>query len=504
MGVGNMSKIIFLNPSAGKVALFQPWDSKLIRIMTGNSSMYLPPLSAMILAAITPEKHSFLYVDEEIEDIDYDVDVDLVALTAMTMQSCRAYQIAGEFRKRGKAVVIGGIHAAVMTEEAAGHCDALLLGEAENTWPALLEDFEKGALKAVYYAKDYPPVEMLISPKLDIIKHGRYLSFPIQATRGCPYDCDFCAIKHSSGHKYRMKPVQQVVDEICAYEKYNIPGIVGAYKKGYCFVDDNLYVNREYVKELLTALIPLNIRWDGQGTANLAKDDEVLQLMAESGCRTLAIGFESIEPESLKESNKPSVNKVEEYETLISNIAKHGIIPGGYFVFGFDSDDPSIFKRTVDFIKQSQLLQPNVNILTPYPGTRLYDRLHSRIFNTSCLFYNNWSCVFTPEKMTARDLYFGSLWVSRQTTELEFMRKQLKYFWRFGPWEKNPPLKLSERIALIFLSLKLGLHGLGEYQRFLLWAALQRNAADFKTIIWTLWRREISIFVPNDWEPPLA
>jgi Fe-S oxidoreductase len=494
-----MIKIVFINPSMDKSLGSTIWTSKIVSVMKGGKNTFMPKLSAMILAAITPEKHSFKYIDDEIEVIDYEnTDADLIAITSMSVQANHAYRIAGEFRKLGKTVVFGGIHAAVMSEEVLEHCDAIMVGESENSWPALLEDFENGNLKRIYNAKDYPPVETLVSPKVDIIKHDHYLTYPIQATRGCPNDCDFCSIQYSSGHKYRMKPVEQVVNEIREYEKYNTGGPGGALKKAYYFVDDNLYVNRSYTRALFAAMKDLNITWDGQGTVNTAFDDETLRLMAESGCRSFSFGFESVSQESLKEANKPKYNKVEEYEAAIENVQKHGIIAGGYFVFGFDSDSRQVFQDTTAFIKRANLVQSIFSILTPYPGTRLHDRIdgEERIFCKSWEFYNSWACVFTPKKMTAVELQIGSYWASGEISDLKQMRKSLKNFWKHGPWKTNPPLTIVERIVLIFLGIKLGLNNLGKYQRFLFWVAMQKNAADFKSIMWTLMRHEIVSQVP--------
>lgn len=495
-----MSKIVFINPSMDKIIGSKVWTSPLISVMKGGKNTPMPKLSAMILAAITPEKHSFVYIDDEFETIEYDeIEADLIAITSMTVQSSRAYQIAGEFRKKGIPVVIGGIHAAVRSDEVAAHCDAIMIGEGENTWPVLLEDFEKGELKKVYNAKDYPPVEKLVSPRVDIIKHDRYLMYPIQATRGCPNSCDFCSIKYSSGHKYKMKPVEQVIKEIQEYEKYNDGGIAGALKKAYFFVDDNLYVNREYTKQLFIAMKDLNITWDGQGTLNTAHDDEILQLMAESGCRSFSFGFESVSQESLKEANKPKYNKVEDYVTAINNVQKYGIIAGGYFVLGFDSDGVDVFENTAKFVQDANLIQLVFNMLTPYPGTKLYDRIkgEGRIFNRSWEFYNAFSCVYTPKKMSATDLQLGYYWAAAEAMTLEHIKKSFANFWKNGPWKTNPPLKPIERIALIYLGIKLRLNGLGKYQKFLFWVARQKNAADFRSIVWAMMRHEISTQIPS-------
>jgi len=458
-----MSKIVFINPSMDKITGSKIWNSRLVSILKGGKNTQMPKLTAMILAALTPEKHTFVYIDDEIESIDYEnISADLVAISSMTVQASRTYQIAGEFRKKGIKVIIGGIHAAVRSEEVSEHCDVIMIGECENTWPALLEDFENGNLKSMYNAKDYPPVEKLVSPRIDIIKHDRYLMYPIQATRGCPNSCDFCSIQYSSGHKYRMKPVEQVIQEIKEYEKYNNGGTGGALRKSYYFVDDNLYVNREYTKKLFTAMKDLGVSWDGQGTVNTAKDDEVLQLMADSGCKSLSFGFESISPESLKEANKPRCNNVKDYITAINNVQKYGIVAGGYFVMGFDSDDINVFKNTIDFIKNSKLILAIFNILTPYPGTGVYDKMKNqkRIYNKSWEFYNSWTCVFTPNKLSASELQIGYYWTALNALDMKYLRASLKNFWNKGPWKNNPSLNLLERVILIFLSIKLGFYGL--------------------------------------------
>jgi radical SAM superfamily enzyme YgiQ (UPF0313 family) len=457
----------------------------------GVSSTFLPKLSAMIIAGLTPEKYEFTYVDEDVEDVDFEIEADLVGITCMTAQSYGAYRIAGEFRKRGIPVVFGGIHAAVRPDEVASHCDAMVIGEAEHSWPALLEDFERGEMKPVYRSTDFPPVTELTRPRVDIVNQERYVNLPLQATRGCPYDCEFCSIKHSAGHKYRMKPVEQVVAEIRDFERNNHGGFAGLMKRAYFFVDDNFYVNRQYVIDLLTALIPLKITWHGQATVNMAKDDEVLRLMAESGCRTFQFGFESISSDSLKEANKPRVNKVEDYGAIIDKVQSYGILVGGYFIFGFDSDDADIFERTVDFIKRNKVAQPMLNVLTPYPGTRLYNRMADRVVDPSWVNYNAWKCVFTPTQMTADDLQAGIYWAANEILDIDYIRASLSNLWDKGPWPGLPTLSWEERFALVYIAIALRLRGNRLYTRYLLWAATNKKACDFRNIMWQIMRTEL-------------
>ncbi|MDR0417013.1 MAG: B12-binding domain-containing radical SAM protein [Propionibacteriaceae bacterium] len=440
------------------------------------------------MANLTPPEYEFTYIDEDIEDIDFDTPADLVGITCMTAQAHRAYRIAEEFRKRGVPVVFGGIHAAVCPAEVARHCDAMVIGEAEHSWPALLEDFRHGRLKPVYRATDFPPVTELTSPRVDVIKHGFYVNFPIQATRGCPYDCDFCSIRHSAGNEYRMKPVEQIVEEIRAYEHYNDGGPAGVLHRSYFFVDDNFYVNRGYVIELLTALKELDITWHGQATVNVARDDEVLQLMAESGCRSFQFGFESLSPRSLLEANKPRVNKIEDYGVIIEKVQSHGILVGGYFIFGFDSDTIDVFESTVDFVKETKIAQPMLNILTPYPGTRLYNRMADRIIDPNWSNYNAWKSVFTPAQMTADELQFGLYWAAMQVIDMDMIRTGLENFWRQGPWSNLPTLTTTERLVLLYIAARLRRSGEKRFTRFLIWAATHPKACDFRNIMWQIMR----------------
>jgi len=463
----------------------------------GKHITTMPKLVPMIMAALTPPKHSFVYIDEEIEDIDFNMaDVDFVAITAMTVQANRAYEIADVFRKRGVKVAIGGIHASVLPDEAAQHADAVCLGEGENIWPAMLEDLESGALKPRYEAKDYPPVTKLISPRVDAAKHEYYSIFPVMASKGCPYDCDFCSIKYSSGYKIRMKPVEQVIGEIRELEKLNHE----AYKKTYQFVDDNLYINRGYLMDLLAALKGLHINWNAQGTLNTAMDDEVLRLMAEAGCRGYCIGFESISKACLKEANKEKTNQVELYGLAVENLSRHGIAPSGFFIYGFDNDDKNIFNETLRFIGDINLIDPYFSVLTPYPGTRLYDRVKHRIFDRNWSHYNAVTCVFTPEQMTPEELDTGTYGAGIETANLNTVKRQFDKFWSRGPWRSTPPFTLKERITLLLISLKLSLKKeYRDYAGFLIWAAAHKNAVNLFALLQAIFFADMAKKVTNIW-----
>ncbi|MDR0489748.1 MAG: B12-binding domain-containing radical SAM protein [Oscillospiraceae bacterium] len=476
-----MSKIVFVNPTVDKYSTIKLCTFEVFDHINGKKMSMIPKLAPMVLAAVTPQKHNFTYIDEDIEELDIDnTDADLVALTAVTAQANRAYEIAAGFRKRGIKVAIGGIHASVLPDEALRYADSVFIGESENSWIAMLEDFEAGSMNQRYEAKDYPPVEKLVSPRVDIIKHDQYLMFPLMATKGCPYDCEFCSIKFSSGNKMRMKPVEQVMEEIDAFEKHN----TGLLRKTYQFNDDNLYVNRDYTIKLFKALKEKNIFWHGQGTMNTAKDDEVLHLMYESGCRIYSIGLESISETCLKEVNKTKTNKIAEYEEALKNLTRHGIHPSAFFIFGFDGDNKTVFKETMGFIEKNRIISPFFSILTPYPGTRLYDRLEPRIIDRDWASYNVTQCVFTPALMTPDELNEGAYWACYMAGRMETVKKNKQYMWRHKPDDIRKPMRFRERLILLGVALKLlQKKEYRKYAKFVLWAAMNRHAEDISLIL---------------------
>jgi len=483
-----LKKILFINPKTIDLTV-GIFSSNMVR-MSKKKRLSMPNLAPMIFAALTPPSYEFTFIDDDYKDVDLNMNADLVAISAMTMQVNRAYEIADHFRKKGVTVVIGGIHASVLPDETSQHCDATMIGQGENTWLEMLKDFEQGTLKKFYDTKDYPNIDYLISPKVDIINFDHYLMFPIQATRGCPHDCDFCSIKHTAGHVYRMKPVSQVIAEIKEYEKYNKRS-VGGYKKHYFFVDENIYVNRKYVKELLSAMIELKISWMAQGTVDAAYDEEMLELMARSGCRQYAIGLESISDETLAEANKPKINKTQSYGVAIKNLLRHGIIPAGYLIYGFDNDDHNVFKRTVDFAINNHLIQPYFSTLTPYPGTRLYNRMkaENRIFDKNWDHYNSLTPVHHPRQFSPVLLEEGIVWSSKQIANFDVVKKQFDYFWSHGPWPQLKTLTFKERLLLVLMAIKLRKHN-KKYCDFLLWAARNKKTCDFGSIFAALFLHE--------------
>jgi radical SAM superfamily enzyme YgiQ (UPF0313 family) len=385
-----------------KVLLIAPaW-----RKSTGNKTKTIfPPLHLATVAALTPPGVEVRILDESIEDIDFNARVDLVGITALTALAPRAYAIADEFRARGVPVVMGGMHASAMPEEALKHVDAVVVGEAEGQWPQLLEDFQAGRMKNVYRTEKRPSLAGLPVPRRDLLELDRYLiPHTVQTTRGCPFACSFCAVSQFFGRTFRHRPVEEVIREVAS-----LPGrIVG-------FVDDNIIASKKYARELFRSLIPLRIHWFSQGSLDLADDEELLGLAAKSGCVGMFIGFESLVQQNLEKIGK-RVNRVERFREAIKKIHRFGIAIEGAFIFGLDKDDPGVFKCTVNFARRCRLEVAQFSILTPLPGTKLYREMQEqgRITNRDWSQYNFARVVYEPLSMSAEKLQRGFEWAWRK------------------------------------------------------------------------------------------
>jgi radical SAM superfamily enzyme YgiQ (UPF0313 family) len=422
------------------------WDGKFYSLLYGVNKYSSAFLALPTIAALTPEDLEVNITDENVEEIDFDKDVDLVGVTCSTWLAPRAYEIADEFRKRGIAVVLGGIHPSMLPYEAIEHADAVVIGEAENVWRNLVEDFRENKLQPFYKSSQLPELKNLPIPRWDLLKNRKYFYHTIQTTRGCPYDCEFCTVKAMSGGKYRYKPVKDTIKEI--------ETLLDIEKKLFFFVDDNFIGDRKHAKELLRELITFKIVYFAQVSLNLAKDGELLSLLAESGCRKVIIGFESLLNGNLREMGKDKSYKVEEYAGDIMKIQSSGIEIQGFFMFGYDFDDESIFEKTVNFINSTDLAIPILSILTPLPGTRLFRRFDRE----GRLLYNDWKkydgrhICFTPKLMSPEALQNGYNWAMQQVSSYESIFRRLRGLWSL--WNRNN-VRLQDRISPIMVNLSL-------------------------------------------------
>jgi len=367
-----------------------------------EDSAFLPRLGLGILAALTPPEDEVIYTDDLVKpfDIERDLkDVDLVGISVDSKTAYRSYQIAAAYRALGKKVVLGGIHPTAVPDEALGFADAVVVSEAEELWPELLTDFKKGELKRIYRGA-LPSLAGRPNARRDLFRSKKYIPFQVvQTMRGCPYPCEFCSVSTANGTTMRFRPVDEVLTEL------------GSLGKLILFGDDNVMIHRKYSGELFSRMAPLGKHWIGQCSLAAVKRIENVRLMAESGCKALFIGFESIDEETLRLTGKQQ-NRPSQYREVMEMLHDHGISTWGSFVFGFDTDDPEVFERTVEFGIEMKLTMALYAMLTPYPATRLYKRLKAegRLTNERWWLgehHDAGSPYFVPKLMTREALHDG-------------------------------------------------------------------------------------------------
>lgn len=411
-------------------------------------AVWFPKLSLPVIAAYTPESWHVDLVDEAVQDVDFDHPCDLVGLSVMTCYAPRAYEIATEFRKRGKKVVLGGVHPTYCPDEALRYCDAIVCGEAEDLWPQVVADFEAGSMKRIYKMKQFPSLEKYRSPIVQLLSPDAYMTRQCSfTTRGCHFECEFCSVSPFNGKTTRRRPVAEVVKELAEIKQWIRAELVERMRYGslwqafmtglririgledgtiFAFVDDLHNSHRGYCRELWEALKPLKIKWGCQSTLFLGDDPEMVKLAADSGCVSVFVGLESLSEESLEETNK-GFNRVQKFEEEIKMFHDHGIMVNPGIVFGFDNDDESVFERAVDFLIKNQVELAYFNVLTPLPGTPLYDRYNQggRIFDRDWAKYDGKHVVFRPSRMTPDQLQEGFYWANHQFYSLPSVWKRL-------------------------------------------------------------------------------
>jgi radical SAM superfamily enzyme YgiQ (UPF0313 family) len=425
-------------------------------------AVWFPKLSLPTIAAYTPEHWEVGLVDEAVQDIDFDYPCDMVGLSIMTCYAPRAYEIAAEFRKRGRTIVMGGVHPTYCPEEALQYADAIVCGEAEDLWPQLARDFEAGVMQRVYKMTSFPALERYKSPRVELLSPDAYMTRQCSfTTRGCHFDCEFCSVSPFNGKTTRRRPVEEVVNELQRVQRWIRSELVERLRDEplwdafvtalrirvgiedgsiVAFVDDLHNSNRAYCRELWTALKPLKIKWGCQSTLFLADDEEMVKLAAESGCVSVFVGMESLDEDSLDETNKP-FNRVHKFSQEIKMFHDYGIMVNPGIVFGFDNDDESVFERAVDFLTKNKVELAYFNVLTPLPGTALYDRYNNagRIFDRDWSKYDGKHVVFQPSRMTPEQLQEGFYWANHQFYSLPSIWKRLSGTGQrlIGRWEMN-------------------------------------------------------------------
>jgi len=365
-----------------------------------NKELMMPQLALYILEGLTPPGYDVKIIEEESTDINLEEECNLVGISCMTANAPRAYELCREFKKRGKTVILGGVHPTILPDEALQHADCVVVGEAEGVWETLLKDFRNNNLKKKYY-NPTPDLGKYIPKNFSKINNkGLFNHIPLMTTRGCPYNCDFCCVTNLFGKKIRHVPIENVVRDIQES---------GA--KNFIFLDDNIIGNSKYAKALFKAIKPLKIKWVGQASVSLlVRDKELMQLAAKSGCKALFFGVESVSEEQLKSMHK-AINEIEHIESALKEIKKAGILIHASIVFGFDSDTKEIFDETTRFLIKNKVSSVTFNVLTPYPGTKIYEDIKSenRLTITDWRYYDHNTVVFKPKNMTPYELQIGKI-----------------------------------------------------------------------------------------------
>ncbi len=370
----------------------------------------IPSCGLLTIAALTPVDAEFDYVDEQVEDVDFDQPYDIVALSGMTQQASRAYAIAREFRRRGVYTVMGGAHATVVPEEVLEHFDTVMVGEAEGAWEAFIRDYLAGTPQRRYRNDSLESIDLLGSPapRYDLLgerffANGRgYKMMPVQTTRGCPRDCEFCSVPQVYGKAFRKKSVEQVVRDVRAAQAAAPGQLV-------LFADDNMFIHRRFSHELLEALTPLKIRYMAQSDIGIAEDERLLELMYQSGCVMVLVGLESLSPKALKQVDGYKSRMLDKYREYVQRIQDHGMIVLGAFIVGLDHDDSSVFERIEEFVHATQVT-PQITIATPLPRTAMTARLEAEgrlpagNYWDRCTYYD---AIHEPAGLTASELERG-------------------------------------------------------------------------------------------------
>jgi radical SAM superfamily enzyme YgiQ (UPF0313 family) len=412
-------KILLIAPASGK------WRKVARTRLFNGKTFRFSLLSLLSVAAVTPADAEVQIIDEQVDDIPWGADVDLVGITCMTALAPRAYEISARFQKRGVPVVLGGMHPTLLTNEALCHAPAIVKGEAESAWPRVVEDARNGCLAGVYQSDASCPLDGMKHPPRHLLPSEKYSTvYAIQATRGCPHGCEFCAVSAFSGKTQRRRPVEEVAAEVA-----EVPD------KFVLFVDDNLTADREYAARLFEALTPLKKHWASQSTLAIADDPEFVRLAAASGCIGLFVGLETFSEKNLTSVGK-SCHRVSDYRRSIQCFHENGIAIEAGIVFGFDGDRPDVFESTLKVLDQLGVDAIQVSILTPLPGTPAYEKMRQRIVVRDWSKYDFHHPVFTPSNMTLDQLQAGHDWVtSRFYRPGRILRRMLRHLKRPRTWE---------------------------------------------------------------------
>ena len=388
--------------SRKKWLLIQPVSNTSMMVDSGTVSM---PLNLIMVATMVGTIFDVTFIDERLGDkIPDDFSgFDVVAITSRTLNASKAYRIGDAALKQGKTVILGGVHPTMLHGEASAHCTSVVYGEIESIWTELATDVLNGTMQGIYRAKELKPMSTMQHPDFSYALQSKnakkYSSrIPILATKGCPVGCNFCTTPTIYGKNYRYRELDFVLDEMRYHQER-----VGKKHVNFSFMDDNISFRPKYFMTLLEEMAKLGVHWNANISMNFLDKPEVAELAGRSGCDLLSIGFESLNPETLKTLHKGS-NRLSNYEQVVGNLHKNGIAIQGYFMFGFDNDTEESFQLTYDFIMKNKIEFPVFSLVTPFPGTPYFDEMKPRIRHFDWDKYDTYHYMFEPTNMTGERL----------------------------------------------------------------------------------------------------
>lgn len=388
-----------------------------------------PCLGLLTIASYIPADWEISYIDENLQRIDDTVDYDIVAISMMTVQAERAYQIGDSYRAKGILTVMGGIHATLMYQEALEHADVVLAGEGEVLFPAFLNDFLLGKYKRLYRENMPGSFELknCIPPRYDLLKGYDYPVMNLYTTRGCPRKCNFCCASNVYGEKYRRKENQEIFKEVSIISQMYPDKML-------LFADDNLLIMRKESKRMLQELEKYDVRWIAQTDISIAEDENLMKQMKQSGCQWVVIGFESLSEKNLMDMERVNFKHkyLSEYKARVEKIQNQGIKVYGTFIVGLDEDTKNVFEETAAFIQDCNLYGVNITVPTPLPGTQLRQKLQQegRIISNQWGDYTLWDVVIQPKNLSVSELEEGLFSVYKRLSEESNVEQRLRQIWR--------------------------------------------------------------------------
>lgn len=450
-------KIKLIAPKSSK----RPMDTELKTRMS-------PPLGLLILAALSPEDVEISISDENIEKMDFTDNPDLLGITVKVDTFPRAAEISAVYRKKGIPVVFGGPHVTAAPELCQAFADTLVIGEAEEIWPRLIKDFKNGKLKSIYQNKKSINMENIPVPKWGKLKSSAYLfNNTIRISRGCPFKCGFCYNSASNiDSSYRLKSIPAILKEIESLKCDHI-----------MFIDDNFIGNPAFAEKLCDELACRGLSWQSAVSADIGNHPKLIRKMAQSGCKSLFIGFESIQQENLLQCKKKQ-NKVDYYDKTIALIHEQEMMVNASMVFGFDTDTAEIFEESLNWLIKNKVDSMTAHILTPYPGTPFYNQLKKdgRIIESDLALYNTANVVFQPKKISREKLYQNYLKIYKDFYSWKNIIKRMP-----GPGPRQRPFLEFNLFYRKYGWITEKIAGLIGYRRFACFArkrAFSRNKAD--------------------------